>query len=207
MAAICAQHTGVEFETNSSRLQHEMGDLSAVVAGLRWARERKLELLTKMSRRFIPLTAWAPSLISLAQESQYGTFSNDVLPHPLPMRSECFAMCVSQWCEEDVLGSLTKTMLTNLNSVAIEVTLYHQAMAVHAKRTVIAREWDRKYVPAVPRIPFAYWEFLKRSRQERSPFYLWHTFAEPVEYANVGKQLGLNYMPEAFAGFSSAQGR
>src|SRR5689334_9174614 len=38
LAGLCDRHH-VEFETNSSRLGHEMGDLSGLVGGLRWAKE------------------------------------------------------------------------------------------------------------------------------------------------------------------------
>src|SRR5579862_8402358 len=48
LAELCKQHEGVEFQTNGVRLEHEMGDLSAIVGGLRWAKENGYELLAKM---------------------------------------------------------------------------------------------------------------------------------------------------------------
>jgi hypothetical protein len=38
LAELCNQY-GAEFETNSSRPGHQMGDLSALVGGLEWAHE------------------------------------------------------------------------------------------------------------------------------------------------------------------------
>ncbi len=65
---LCA-HYNADFVKNYRRHGRDLGDLSAYVHGLEWGAEHRLDIVVKMSRRFIPLQNWVPALQRLAYET------------------------------------------------------------------------------------------------------------------------------------------
>ena len=205
LAGICKNY-GALFESNSSRLGHEMGDLSAVVGGLRWAKESQLDLLVKMSRRFIPISAWVAGLQLMASTTQYGTFGHICQAYQLPLRTECFGMAVEPWSEPTVAGEIAEFMLKNRQSILVEHYILNYAKKVHEMNCVAARDWESKNVRITPRPVYIGWNFLGVSRKQPSDGYLWHETAPPEKYAEMARQVGLTYPAEAFAGVHSQAG-
>ena len=194
---------GATFQCNSSRLGHEMGDLSSIVGGLNWARANGVDLLVKMSRRFIPVTEWAANLQTLAEETQFATYGRPCRSYGLPLRTECFAMAVEPWSRPEVLGEITAFMLKNRMSILLEQYVFHLAQLAYEMNCVAAREWEREHVRATPRPPAIDWPFLSQGRLQKSPNHLWHETTTPEEYSAIGRSVGLSYDAQAFAGYWS----
>ena len=95
---LCDEY-GVEFQSTPSRCGHVVGDLSVFLCGLQWAAKRNVEILVKLSRRFIPLVPWQRELSRLAYESQYATYSGLCRHHGYGFRTECMAMHVPSWTQ------------------------------------------------------------------------------------------------------------
>jgi hypothetical protein len=208
LLAVC-NSPGVTFETNSSRLRHDMGDLSSIVGGLKWAKSLGLDLLVKMSRRFIPASNWVPRLLQVAQGTQFGTFGRHCKSYQLPLRTECFAMSVELWSADKICGELTKFMLSPYQAFLVEIYVSGLAKKVCANNCVAAREWEKQFVRHSPRPEFVTWDLLGESRKTPVPTHLWHETATPEQYAELGKKLGRSYPLSAFAalaGFVSQTG-
>lgn len=206
LAAVCRKY-GADFEVNSSRLGHEMGDVSGVIGGLRWAGERGIDLLVKMSRRWIPLVNWTTGLAELAVATQYGTYGRVCRRWRLPLRTECFAMYVGHWAAPEILDEMTRYMLTTLNSTWVERYLYDSAVKVYAMRCLANRQWEERNVRMTPRPAMGDWTFIPPDRQEKSDQQLWpEAGANAADYAAVARQTGLDYPPAAFAGIWSQGG-
>src|SRR5271166_4414106 len=67
---------GVEFQTSENHGGHTTGALTAFIAGMEWAKKHKFDLLACVPRRWIWLIDWTPSLIDLAEQSQYATIAS-----------------------------------------------------------------------------------------------------------------------------------
>jgi hypothetical protein len=212
LMAVCQmpeQAPGVTFETNSSRLRHDMGDLSSIVGGLKWAKSLGLDLLVKMSRRFVPASNWLPRLQHMAQVSQFGTFGRHCKNYQLPLRTECFAMSVALWSEDEICGEIAKFMLAPYQSFLVEFYISGMAKKVSANHCVAAREWEKQFVRVSPKPEFVTWDLMGESRRTPVPTHLWHEMATPEQYAALGKKLGRSYSVSAFAalaGFASQTG-
>src|ERR1700677_25728 len=55
---LCADY-GCEFESNDTRRPLCIGDVSCLLGGLLWAKHIGLDIVVKMSRRFVPLRDWS----------------------------------------------------------------------------------------------------------------------------------------------------
>jgi hypothetical protein len=200
---VCEKY-GAELEINSIRLAHEMGDLSAVVGGLSWAAERGVDLLVKMSRRFIPMTDWTAGLKQLAVTTQQFLFGQPCQPYRLPLRTECMALAVRPWTDERVLPELGRTMLNHYSGMIIENEIFERARTVRLLRCAAARNWEeanqcQEMITA--------WPWLSGDRHEMTDRYLWHNFASPAAYAKLASVLNLNYGAGDFDRFDSFKGR
>lgn len=199
---LCNEY-GAEFETNSSRLGHQMGDLSALVGGLEWAAEKGIDLLAKMSRRFVPLANWVQGLAQLAMEKQGVTFSQPCRQWSLPIRAECMAVSVKRWAEDSVLSDMKNLML----AMELPVMLEHQVMAratkAYAMRSAARRAVEIREQQCLVVEP---WPLLTSNRMEASANFLWHNVSPPEMYASLATQLGLPYQAADFGGYWSQGG-
>lgn len=197
LARLC-EKSGVDFQCNSARLGHEMGDLLSLVGGLRWAQERGIDLLVRMTRRFIPLRDWTAHLAEVAMYTQFGTYGRECHAHRLPIRTECFAMYVGHWSLPEIAGDMAEFALKNRYSVVVERKVYDWAGKVYEMNCRVAREWERLHVQMVPRPMFCSWEFVERERPRRSPNYLFHGASLPADYASLARNVGLSYTADDF---------
>ena len=93
---LCADY-GCEFESTDARRPLCIGDVSCLLGGLLWAKHLGLDIVVKMSRRFVPLRDWSAELRELALVSQYPTYSNVCKTLGYGFRSECVGMTVNDW--------------------------------------------------------------------------------------------------------------
>jgi len=198
LARLCEQN-GVDFQTNSARLGHEMGDLLSLVGGLRWAQERGIDLLVRMTRRFIPKRDWTAHLAEVAMYTQFGTLGRECNTHRLPIRTECFAMYVGHWALPEIAGEMAKFAITNRASIVVERYVYTMVGKVYEMGCGAALEWERLHVRTTPRAMFAPWEFVEPQRGLLTPNYLFHEANWPGDYAALAQNAGLNYSADDFA--------
>lgn len=105
LAAICAAHPDVTLDTNPKRIGHTGGDISAYHKGIKWAADRGMKVVAKLSQRL---------LITRPQWIQVG--AADLLASGLPLasqrcrgreafdlRTEAVLLDVAQWNKPAVL--------------------------------------------------------------------------------------------------------
>ncbi len=205
LGALCAEY-GVDFETNLQRYGHQTGDLSALLGGLQWARERNVDLLVKLSRRFVPTVDWRPELLALAMESQYPTYSSWTRLYSFGFRSECLAAAVRPWFEAGAVADLAHA-LWSPGVGLIEAFVHNLARKTASRRCHRALAFDQQQGFRPPEISgYAIWPYLGFDRQTRSPGYLWYNFASPAEYAALAQRWGLACEAKHFAGGEGKRG-
>ena len=192
LEALCKQY-GAYFETNTGRMVEGKGDLSAFVGGFHWAAERGIDLLVKLSRRFLPLYNWVPELTSLAFTSQYATYCSWTTTFDFGFRSECVGMVVKEWFEHGLVDAIIRE-LEGKRRPFVEGFIHDLSRRAAFRNCEAARAFD-ELVGARPRerSGYAVWEFMGFDRAVRTIRFLWHDSAEADEYARIAMLWGLPY--------------
>jgi hypothetical protein len=193
---LCKQY-GVSFSTNSVNRGHTVGDTSSFLAGWYWGLEKKIDLLVKFSRRFLPLYDWTAGLEKLARETQYPTFGNVCHNLHWGFRSECVAIHVPTWKRADVMDIVCKEIIWKKemfaenfwHEMAREVHHYTSPANIAYTITHPREEWCNGYGP---------WEILGENRVKKVAGLIWHHSCEPGEYYAVAADWGLPYTREDF---------
>jgi hypothetical protein len=194
---LCAEY-GCEFETNDTRRPVFIGDISCLLGGLLWAKRNRLDIVVKMSRRFLPLENWAPELRELALASQYPTYCNVTESFGFGFRSECAGMAVNEWIGNRAHEQLAVIALTP-GSPFVEAVVHNIARRLADFRCERAMRWDEIQAPRPDdRNGFAPWDFMGTDRCERYPGFLWHDSAQPADYHQLAEQWGLPYSHDDF---------
>lgn len=167
------------FDFNHYRLGHYLGDIFIFVKSLLWAKRQKIELLVKMSRRWLPLRDWREELIALAIEGQYPTYSSYCSHCRFGFRTECIALHVDSW-----LSVWNELYITAISGQ--DIGLPEAYMHVMAKR--------------VCQNPGSYvmWPLMGDSRFTRYPDVLWHSACSVADYVKRSQDLGLPYSENDF---------
>jgi len=190
LAQLCADY-GVEFRASGLRRGHHLGDVGGIYAGLKWAEEKRFDLLAKFSRRFIPLHDWRPDLLRLAHETQARTFNNVCLNINWGFRTEALAMHIPSWI--GVLPLFEKELATRAPSlwytpggVVCEKFVHGAArkVAATAKWKDDRPRWCNGYAP---------WGILGDNRRIKVPNVLWHHSSPANAYYELALQWGLPY--------------
>lgn len=198
LSELCTLY-GADFVGHPARRRWTIGDLSSYVHGLDWAQERRLELLVKMSRRFIPLYNWVPGLQRLAYETQYPTYSNQCLHFNFGFRTECVGFHRVSWNASGVIARVRSRVARN-EPTFVEGYLHELAREVHRRSYCGA---NREYEQAHPRPPgadaYGVWDVMAERRTTRKEALLWHDCNEPDDYYRAAVRYGLPYAPEEFS--------
>lgn len=198
LAELCREH-GADFERNTERFPPCQGDLSAFAGGFLWARGRGVEVLLKLSRRFVPISDWRPSLTTLALESQYATYNAWTTSFNFGFRTECVAMAVGEWFRLMLVAEIAKR-ITEPGEPFVEGFIHDLARRAARFNCQAAREYDARVGQRPPdKNGYAVWEWMGGDRRARSENFLWHNCAQPRDYHALGKQWGLPYSPEDYA--------
>jgi hypothetical protein len=194
---LCAEY-GCEFESNDSRLPSHVGDVSCFVGGLLWAQRNDLDIVVKLSRRFLPLEDWTTGLRDLALASQYPTYSNVTKSFGFGFRTECVGMAVREWIGGRAHEQLAMIAITS-ESPFVEAFVHNIARRLAEFRCERAVRWDEMVGPRpADRNGYAPWDFMGTDRCERYPQFLWHDSAQPNDYHELARQWGLSYGHEDF---------
>jgi hypothetical protein len=189
---------GCEFETNDIRQPPFIGDLSCFIGGLLWGRQRGIDLLVKMSRRFVPVENWIPGLQALAMASQYPTYCSHTVTFGFGFRSECVGIAVREWIALRMHHALVSTAIAD-GTPFVEGFIHNLARRLADLRCSRARDWDERqgHRPG-DRDGYAPWDFMGTDRCTKYPSHLWHDSAAPGDYARCAQQWGLPYVEQDF---------
>jgi hypothetical protein len=191
LADLCRAYD-VDFETNEQRQPPCVGDLTAFIGGLWWAQHRQLDVLLKLSRRWVFLTDWEPSLRTLAFQSQYATFCSYTNTFGFGFRTECLGMSVKVWSKPSFMRSVL-TQVQEGRSVFVEGYLHDFARQYERQNCPQAERWREAHPMPADRNGYALWTLMGTDRCERASHFLWHDFAGPQDYFQLAKEWGLPY--------------
>lgn len=202
---LCDEY-GAEFEQNMARSPACKGDLSAFAGGLIWAKEQGLDVLVKLSRRFLPMVDWTGSLSLLAVEAQYATYCAWTTSFNFGFRSECVGLSVKEWFEHRLIHEIAQRIIAP-GEPFVEGFLHSLARRAAAFNCKAAREYDKRIGPRPSdKDGYAVWDFMGTDRRQRTEHYLWHDWARPEEYYALGKGWGLPYRYEEYVDPNSGFG-
>jgi hypothetical protein len=103
---ICAKHNVEVVRSGGTNIGHAGGDLGAVFRGLRWAKSKGLQVLCKLSQRFlITQEDWLQQGAQALMDSGLHTLSDACIEGQtaLPIRSEAMLLRVDRWGDDSVL--------------------------------------------------------------------------------------------------------
>jgi len=193
---LCARY-GAAFSCNPQRLRHSVGDVSAFVQGLEWASNQDLELLVKMSRRFVPLANWVPGLQQLARTSQYATYSHHCTGTGFGFRTECIGLHVPSWRNGGAWRDLYERTQRN-EPVFVEAHVHNLARELHRSNCQVNQAYEVRYPRPSEAQAYGVWTIMQDSRWHRSAEVLWHDCDTPLDYARLAVLYGLDYTPAHF---------
>lgn len=205
LAELCATY-GVDFVSNRTRLRQTVGDLSAYVHGFDWAAGRRLDVLVKMSRRFIPLHDWVPRLCDLAERTQMPTFSQVCEHFQFGFRTECVAFHCASWRHGGAYDRL-RELVDRDEPTFVEGFVHERAREVaRSGASVAAQDYVRRNPRRSDRDGYAVWDLMPDRRTTRRANLLWHDCDAAVDYARVAAAFGLPYAESDFADPNAGQG-
>jgi hypothetical protein len=185
---------GQEFSTNENHCGHGAGDIQVILGGLRWASSINLDILVKMSRRFIPFFDWTPGLKDTVLKSQHTTFANKCGHFKFPLRSECFGMYVPAWIKKrDELEKLA------VNGIKVEQDLMDfikefAKPTCYLNENYIAKNATMDYFSQY----YGVWSDIGDNRMKVVPDVLWHDCCDISRYIKKSAEYNLPYKAKDF---------
>lgn len=185
--------SGADFRSSSERLGWSLGDMAAIIAGLDWGREHNLDIIVKLSRRFLIFHEWIAQLQDLAYTTQYATYGNACGYYDLPFRPECMGMHTDTWHRSGAVEEMRHLVLKGLR-VENTIECWYQKMAQkihlsHAPATVRYRESVFPYNTAWS--GYAIWNIMGLSRHSAKPNLLWHDINPATDYFELAQSWGI----------------
>jgi len=175
LARLAKRH-GADFRGNPETMNHTRGELLAICHGLRWARRRGLDVLVKMSRRFVPRVDWRPGLREAVRKTQHATYAG-AFDATYGLRSECIAFEVERWLPR---VARLETLARESSWLWVEDVLHQTAREILPWRT---GEQDG----------FALWDFPGPGKWTECDSHLWHHTASAEDYAATARKYNLPY--------------
>lgn len=197
LATLCASYSA-DFESNNYRMPgNGLGDLTAFLGGALWAEERKLDLLVKFSRRFLPVVAWDRDLAALASISQGATYSHSCASYGLGFRTEATALHVATWRQRGLLADIQQKCLTH-DEQFVEGYMHGLAGKAFCALCHINNAWEDAFVRPATDTGFVPWPLLGPGRLLPHANVLWHDRDAPERYHTQAQAWGLDYPLSAF---------
>lgn len=196
LAQVCDRY-GVELRELPEHFGHYAGDLQIFAAGLQWAREQGIELLVKLSRRFIACVRWREGLLELAQNSNAVTFSSYTTSYHYGFRTECLGLYVPAWAP---LIPELKREATPGRRIFVEKFLHNHARRLaESWHSAEFEAWRAAHPLGRDKQGYACWEtMLGTDRRARREGFLWHNADSAEQYAAAARAAGLSYSEEDF---------
>ena len=165
--------------------------------GLEWAAANGIELLVKLSRRFIPTREWAGELAELARASNAVTFSSYTTSYGYGFRTEATGMLTAAWAP---LAEQLRKEAQPGKRIFVEQRMHRAARQLTDEwLTPEFAAYRQLHCPGRGRSGYALWSaLLGTDRKRKYPGLLWHNANPPEEYAEAARQAGLPYRVEDF---------
>ena len=189
---LCQQY-GAAFISTPARQSASVGDISAISAGIKWAKSIGSKILVKMSRRFIPVSDWTRELGEL-EKTGHHTFSNITRSFNYGFRTECVAMRIADW--EKVTDELDE-VIQRKEGVFVEGYIHNKARQLNNSNPD-AQKWDEENARTPETNAYAVWQFMGDDRCKQHPDFLWHNCHSPADYKKLSDEYGLDYRLEDF---------
>ena len=204
---LLCDHYGADFMSLPKRMNPCVGDMSSYIHGLRWAERLGLELLVKMSRRFVPISNWVPAFQRLAWESSAPTYSNECLHHKYGFRTECIGFHVTTWLRSPALERLEAQVEANKEAF-VEGLVHNLAREIHrAPQCAHYLQYVKDNPRPVQSDAYAVWRLMPSRRTEKSDLLLWHDCDGAIDYARLARLWRLPYGTADFADPNQGHGR
>ncbi len=171
---------------NSARLGHARGDMGVFVQGLLWGKQLGLDLLIKLSRRFVPICAWVDDLRRLAYGTQHHTYSNPCTNTGFGFQTQAMGMHVDShyaMLSEYFRGAESEPQLVE--------AFVHQQIAQKIPLAPAARAYEN------PHKGFATWNLVGNRLEKNYPAF-WHQTHTKFEYYTLARLLGIDVGIEQF---------
>ncbi|HEY3331251.1 MAG TPA: hypothetical protein VGK19_14580 [Capsulimonadaceae bacterium] len=195
LRSLCIAH-GADYTSTKKRLGGALGDLAAFSAGLDWANNNGVDLLVKLSRRFVITTPWVDDLQRLAFEGQRATYTSRCEDYGYAFRSECVALHVPSWYCSDAHHKMRQAIANGVAPAEVMEYWYHQQAKLIDARSVscgIGQRERRKRVACHP------WPLMGHGRHTASPGVFWHNSHTADEYYLLARALGIdNYVADDY---------
>ena len=169
------KHDGFELYRTPGQMGHVTGDIHCFIHGLKWAREKGLKYLVKISQRFIFIEQdWLLKAVKQADSEQAITLSQPAAHYGVwpwgknSIRTECVLMRVEEWSRPEIFEAILSHHVTPELSIRIVAE-----MNVH------------------PGKPIGRLRLFGPSKSERRQGLLWHDSNSPEEYQAIGKRLNV----------------
>lgn len=160
----------VEFTTSPKRLQWDSGDIRAFAYGIKWGYRENIEILVKLSRRFLPLTDFVADLKRLAIRTQHPTFSNICIHDKFGFRTDAVAVSPSPWI--GLYDKMIDFAVANAGKLyLVEGIIYQWATQIRSDPSFIT------------------WDFISNSRHRKNDKYLWHQTSPRSSYEARAQEL------------------
>lgn len=182
----------VDFESNDTRCPPTLGDLSAFVGGLKWAEQKEIDILLKISRRWIFVSDFSKNLLDVALKSQSPTISNYTTAFNFGFRTECIALSVRYWAHPSFYNKVSK-LLEAGQQVFVEAWMHSCAREYSDIASSSWLNYHQKQIiwPGADR--YAYWELMGNNRCQKYSTHLWHDSHSAGDYAELAHSFCLPY--------------
>ncbi len=177
MQEVCARYPDVDFVCSEQRIGHAGGDMAAYERGIRWAKQRGLWALAKLSNRWICVTTrWLQEGCRAMLEAKAAASSDSCIegPNAFPVRTESVLLDVDAWHRPDILEYIRGRPIR----MACEHIIWH-----------VIQNWFGGKMHT--------WKLLNgTNRMNRAPGVIWHTNTPLSEYLQLASRFGVDLGPE-----------
>lgn len=172
-----------------------LGDQSAVVVGLNWAKQNNLDILVKISRRLVPCFNWIDDFKKLVIESDGITFSAPCKKDLFPIRTELIGFNVHAWTD-------SKIYTVMYNYIQMELCIYAEywygwisKMLDHQNFSQKYRLYEKNHHHGFNYSGYVHWTDIlgntRYSLEGRHEGVLWHMYNNKEEYLAKLYEVGL----------------
>ncbi|HYE55079.1 MAG TPA: hypothetical protein VD996_09560 [Chitinophagaceae bacterium] len=188
LRSLCNRY-GADFQSNAAAFHQRLGryghyglgDLSVFLHGLVWAKEKNVDVLLKLSRRFLLLRDVSLELQEIACNNPSPLIGAHYKDHPKTARTNCIALNVPHW-NADVICSMEKLIREKLQN-------RKQGLYVEAVLHKLARQAADNGCA-----PLALWQFALLDQKKPQPGqFMWHEAHSVHQYAIQAKEWGLPF--------------
>jgi hypothetical protein len=188
-----------DFITNQKHMPDHYGDLSAFVNGFKWAKEKNIDLLLKISRRFIPMFDWSKELIQCYNDSEASTYSNYCSNYGFGFRTECVGLHVPTWFKLGLVDEMDKKLSELSGGLFMEGYIHNLAQGAMWNTSGKATQWFIDNEVPKERLGYCPLPFMGTNRAIKKPNVLWHDYTHPLYYLAKSQEFGIfDYKPESF---------